>query len=142
MEHWSNKYLRIPFKDKGRSENGSDCWGLVRIIYQKELNVELPSYLEYNNTLDVRKIPSLLKVNSESDWSRVELGDEQPYDVVVLNLRNNPMHVGVVVEKGFMVHCEKGRETYHTEYTKHADWKNRIYGIFRHKKRSDGSCAV
>lgn len=39
---WSNKYLGIPFKRGGADFNGCDCWGLLRLVFERELNVVLP----------------------------------------------------------------------------------------------------
>ena len=54
---WSNDYIKVPFKDHGRTKEGSDCWGLARIIYQERLGIILPTYDEvYSDTLDRKGI--------------------------------------------------------------------------------------
>ena len=35
-------YIGIPYKDKGRTFNGCDCYGLLMLYYKKELGIEIP----------------------------------------------------------------------------------------------------
>lgn len=39
-----NAWLRIPYRDYGRGEDGSDCWGLVRIVRRALRGDLLPAY--------------------------------------------------------------------------------------------------
>ena len=38
------RYLAIPYRKGGRSWDGCDCWGLVRLILKEEKGVVLPSF--------------------------------------------------------------------------------------------------
>lgn len=130
---WVNKYIKIPFVEHGRVEEGCDCWGLIKVIYEKELGIRLPSLLEYKDTKDRISISSL--VSSEEkliQWKQIPSGEEKEFDVVVFRILNVPTHVGLVYKKGSMIHCEKGKGTYLTDYNKEHHWKKRLYGTFRH----------
>ncbi len=49
-------YLNIPFKHRGRDFTGCDCWGLIRLIYERKQGIFLPEGLdvEYENDLNIR----------------------------------------------------------------------------------------
>lgn len=129
---WVNKYIKIPFSEHGREITGCDCWGLVKIIYDKELNIVLPALLDYKDTKDRISISSLVKQEKIQDWIEISSGQEKQFDVLIFNILNVPTHVGLVYKKGMMIHCEKGKGTYLTEYNKDHSWKKRLYGIYRH----------
>lgn len=130
---WTNDYIRIPFKERGRARDGADCWGLARIIYQERLGIELPSLSDYEHTKDKVRIPDIIKAESHS-WEFIKPGDEKAYDLAVFRMVGLPMHVAVVVEQGLMIHCERGSGVYITEYYKEHQWDRRLEGFFRHAK--------
>lgn len=39
---WCREWIGIPFRDRGRSRDGVDCWGLVRLVHADRLGVYLP----------------------------------------------------------------------------------------------------
>ena len=130
---WSDKYIHIPFADHGRSKNGCDCWGLVTVIYKENFNVDLPLLLAYDNIKDVKHITDLCQNECER-WEEIPLGEERPFDVLVFNILGAPCHVGVIIEKGLVLHCEKGIGTHVSEYYKEKQWCLRIAGIYRYVK--------
>lgn len=104
---WWNKYVGIPFEEKGRTAQACDCWGLVRLIYKNELGIDLPSYDEhYRHTNDTEMIDGHINTVYTENWSHPET--PQPFDIVILKRRGIPMHVGVVTNAGNMIHCESG----------------------------------
>ena len=134
---WSNQYISVPFEEKGRTKDGADCWGLVMLIYADLLGIELPSCLDYSNTKDKLSVSSVIKDESAKNWQRIEIGQEQEFDIPVFRLSGVPMHVGVVIKPGTMIHCERGCGTYHTEYNKEKQWINRLEGFYRYAKSTD-----
>lgn len=134
-ESWTNKYISVPFVDKGRSEKGCDCWGLARLIYQKELGIDLPALLDYRDTLDRQTISNVYESESQK-WQEISLGDEKPFDLIVLKMMGFPMHVGIVFKSGFMIHCLKDVGTVVVNY-KSRQWVKRIVGFYRYDNASN-----
>lgn len=128
---WVNKYIKIPFVEHGREIDGCDCWGLIRIIYDKELGVGLPTLLQYENTKDRVSISNLVGVESKK-WVEIPLGEEKEFDVLIFRTLNIPTHVGLVYKKESMIHCEYGKGTHLSNFVKEHYWKKRLYGIYRH----------
>lgn len=109
--------MNIPFADKGRSVTGSDCWGLVRLIYMQELGIALQDYSElYDTTLDKVAIPKLVQDERQANWSSPLPGDHTEFDIIIMRMRGLPMHVGVVTKPFHMVHCSSGTNTTHEDF--------------------------
>lgn len=138
---WVNEYIRLEFKELGRSVEGVDCWGLIKLIYQDRLGIEIPSLLEYSNTKDMEEIPRLVRENAP-EWVKVEQGEEKQYDVVIFQMCSVPMHVGLVIGRNLMIHCERGSGTVVTNYKKNKQWNRRVVGFYRHAEHSNLTHAV
>ena len=124
------KYLSIPFKDRGRDENGVDCFGLVQMIYRDEFEIQLPSYIEMNeNEKDKKAICHA--INSEkklSGW--LETTNPKFGNLIILNLLGRPLHLGVMLDNSSFIHCMKGKGTI-IENTTDISWRNRINGYLK-----------
>lgn len=133
MSMWVLKYMNIPFKEKGRDFDGCDCWGLIRLIYKNELGIELPNYLEcYNTTNDREQLSKVISEESNIHWIHPAFGYEKEFDVVILNMRGVPMHIGIVTKSGFMLHCAKGINTAHEKYKNTIRWQDKVKGFARY----------
>lgn len=127
---WWNKYVGLPFIDKGRGEKGGDCWNLVMQVYKNELGIELPSYdEEYEDTHDKGNCARIV-VEEKSKW--IDVDKPQEFDVIITRIRGVPMHVGIVTKVGSMLHCSQGIGTVHEKYTS-TRWKTNIIGFARHE---------
>ena len=120
----------IPFAEKGRDIAGVDCWGLVRLFYKRELNIDLPVFLEsYRNTKDVAIAAKILE-QKEMSW--LEAAEPKSGDVVLCRMRSRPMHVGIYKHPGLMLHIEKNQSPT-IEPLGSLKWCNRVLGIYRLK---------
>ncbi len=121
------KYIGMPFKPLGRDAKGCDCWGLTRLIYKEEFGIELPS-LQYAEKFDPVELHDIM-LDESSHWIPIEKGLEKPGDVLVLRSINT--HVGVVVDRQWMIHIQSTTCACLDKF-KRVAWKKRIMGIYRH----------
>ena len=140
MTHWTEEYIGIPFKDKGRDEEGLDCWGLVYLVYLEMFGIELPTYLEDYDT--IKNLPLLKRLFVEGahsgGWVRVLPKQEKMGDVFLLPLAGVRTHVAICVEPGLMLHVTEGIDVCVEEYWSRA-WEARMKRaiIYRHPRLTD-----
>ena len=133
---WAAHYIGLPFMTRGRDHKGVDCWGLVRLVMAEQFGVALPSFTdEYDHTCNQVKISALV-AREVPRWRSIPLGEEVLGDVAVLRVRGAPMHVGMVMGDGLMLHAEKGIDSTLERYTA-ARWSQRIAGFYRYKTYLD-----
>lgn len=128
---WNEKYIQLPYISKGRTFEGVDCWGLVRLVYQHELGIQLPSYTEDYESAEHGESAGAAVRQYSQEWLNIERGKEQAFDVVVINLKGHPMHCGVVVRPGVMMHILKDSRVT-MESFEGMLWKKRVHGIYRY----------
>lgn len=132
--HWVARYVGLPFREHGRTRDGLDCWGLVRLVLAEEFNIDVPSYAErYSSTLAQDEIGAFVP-DIAAEWHDVPPGTEELGDVLVLRMRGQPMHVGLVLGGGRMLHVEQGIDSVMDDYRTRR-WDGRIIGIYRYKKQ-------
>jgi probable lipoprotein NlpC len=124
-----SRYISVPFLEKGRNWSGCDCWGLVRLFYANEYKIDLPDYLEFYKTTQDREALADLICGEKAGWQ--EVTEPQEGDVIIVNMRGVPMHVGVVTRLGYMLHCARGVGTAHERYDG-IKWRSKIVGYSRH----------
>lgn len=97
---WWAPYLDIPFVHCGRTREGIDCWGLVRLPLVEIAGVDLPS-LSYEDPKSEPKA-ALAQGHALADeviasgvFSRVE--KPQPLDVALFARRSQLVHVALFV---------------------------------------------
>lgn len=137
---WPEAYLSIPFKDRGESrEDGYDCWGLVKAIYQEQRGIILPDYAEIPAGANLTKLRAILAAARGLQWQAVPAGEEQPFDVVLMKalftvderIHSRPIHIGCVITPGTLIHIESTGVSI-AEYRRNHMLRNRVTGFFRH----------
>lgn len=136
MKAWVQEYLNLPFQDRGRTREGVDCYGLVRLIYQERLKIELPSYTEaYATTADHEEIKALVRGEAGSRWRQIELAEAVTYDGLIFRILGQPTHFGMVLDPPWFIHAVKrdrqavGR-TWLERWDAH-DWRHRLVAAVR-----------
>lgn len=100
------KYIKIPYKLKGRSFEGCDCWGLVRLVLKEEFRKELPLFTSYETVEDVKKITKLIKENQP-----IVCTERKPLpdigDIVLITFSGMLQHLGIYVGDARVLHTLK-----------------------------------
>lgn len=139
---WAEAYIGIPFSDLGRSQNGCDCWGLVRLVLAQRCGLELPSLAtsyesEAKSDAVARSIDS---ARISGEWRFIVAGHEREFDVaeMITPMRLgtawcfSPLHVGIVVSQGWLLHTERETGSLLCRY-KEQGINKRIAGFWRHR---------
>lgn len=109
MATWANAYVGIPFRERGRDRSGLDCWGLVRLVLHEQRGMELPSFGDLYAT-DGREIADLIEAH-KGIGAPIPKGTEVPFDLALCRMPYGgelvPWHVGVVVERGKLLHVAR-----------------------------------
>jgi cell wall-associated NlpC family hydrolase len=128
--HWAAEYIGIPFRDGGRDRAGLDCWGLVRLVLLERFGIEVPGLDGISSGASGEERVAGVVVAALPVWREIARGDEQPGDVVLLRLKGWPIHVGVVVMHGVMLHAIAGCDSCVERYAAPV-WTRRVVGIYR-----------
>jgi len=131
--NWTHKYVGVPFRSQGRDARGCDCWGLVRLIYWLELQIELPLYGEISATDLIAVSNNITEGYQREQWHSVEQPHE--FDVAVMRYYGKKQvgHVGVMVSQNELIHTERGFDAAIVPLT-HMTIRNRIVGFRRHEE--------
>lgn len=114
----------MPFKEKGRSKDGLDCWGLVKEVYKNELNILLNDY-SYS-TVNDRAIEDY-ELLEKSNWIKVD--KPKLYDVILF--KSSPLHVGIYLTYNKMLHTTEANGTVIESFNTIL-WINKLQGIYRY----------
>jgi cell wall-associated NlpC family hydrolase len=58
----TTKYIGIPYTNKGRGMDGADCWGLARLVYKNEFDINLLSFSdEYESSEEGEQIKDVVQ---------------------------------------------------------------------------------
>lgn len=130
MKPWWNKYVGIPYSDRGRGES-LDCFGLLIKVYKEEHGVQIFDPV-YDSRYQTMGTPQNLSTMAE--WVRVPHGQE--HDVALYSIFGSGFHVGILLPKNLMLHCMCGVGVV-TERVS-TSWNNRCLGVFRHAELWSG----
>jgi len=123
------KYIGIPFEDRGQSMESSDCYGLVRLVYKQELGLVIP---EFNSSCaDTRRIFSDYLKQISEHWDLVT-EETKPFDVIAMAYdHDHPkivQHFGIYIGNGMMLQTLKGIGAF---TIKVSEYQHYVKGIYR-----------
>ena len=124
------QFRNIPYKKDGRSYFGSDCYGICVLFNRDVLSIKLPEFLSEDVYID----ESITQVfnDKKKSFKEVKIGKEKSGDIVSLNLKGYPVHVGVIVQKGIMLHIMESKYATVENYLSNK-WTKRVNSIWRYE---------
>ena len=124
-----NYYIGLPYKDNGRDESGIDCWGLVRLFYKRELDIDLPSYTEEYSGRNDPTLADTVFEHRADNWIRIST--PEPGCVILFNIMGEPTHVGVYIGDNKFIHSRGGLDSV-VESLNNFKWRTRVEGYYRY----------
>lgn len=120
-------FLGVPYRRGGNSaENGFDCSGFTRHIFEMSLGLVLPRRVD-----DQASAPGLIKVKRE---------ELKPGDLVFFNtLKRTFSHVGIYIGEGKFIHSPRTGGEVRVEDMRYAYWSKRFTGARRAPPLADGA---
>lgn len=129
---WASRYVGIPQADHGRSELGCDCWGLARLVYARELKIDLPSYTgDYASSQERAEIAALVGTEETNGTWRPVL-EIRAFDLLLFRRGRYRSHIGVAVDARLMLHMDGQSHSCLVRFADAPSWSARFCGAFRH----------
>lgn len=124
-----NRYLGISYVHLGRTLQGLDCYGLIKLVY-KDIGFELIDLVDYDKKWS-SKGDNLFVENYQKQWERVLI--PKIFDVVLIKgTRGIANHAGLYFDSTKFLHCIKaGVVVGKFEDDK---WGKNVIGFFRLKE--------
>ena len=128
---WAADYVGIPYAPYGRSREACDCWGLVNLVWDREFGQPLPLYrgVGWHEQIGAQRLGTDALAHA-GHFDEVPAGQEQLGDGILIMLRGQPIHVGLVIAPCFMLHSLHGADSCLEAYDR-PFWSRRIKGFYR-----------
>jgi cell wall-associated NlpC family hydrolase len=137
---WAGRYVGIPFRADGADFSGCNCWGLVRLVLEREAGIVVPRHadLDASNLRGAARafLAGTRQMSAEAPFLPV-VGSPAAFDVALMTAldaraRRLPSHCGIMVDAHHLLHVEAA----HDAVIVSSDdplVRNRIVGLFRHR---------
>lgn len=130
MYRWVKKYIGIPFVSNGRTADGCDCYGLVRLVLRNEYGVTLPELSnDYTDARNIRETKKLFREHLPV-LAAEKIEGPQESAVVVITEQGWPCHLGIVAGGGYVLHTA-AKTGCVCQRLSHPDVRHRIEGYYR-----------
>jgi cell wall-associated NlpC family hydrolase len=101
---WVKKYIGIPFASNGRTREGCDCYGLVRLVLLEEYGIWLPELSgDYSSAVNIHETARLFAEQLPVLAAEKIPGPEEKA-VVVITEHGRPCHLGIAAGGGYILH--------------------------------------
>ena len=141
MRHWTDKYIGIPFVERGRDFNGCDCGGLVLLALKQELGVEALDFQEYEKAAfrrmeGYKMLGEGMRKVIKAEWLIVD--KPKPFDLVRFWYGRHPSHVGLYAGySNYFLHVEASAMFARLESLSSIAWGPRFFEFRRHRSQME-----
>jgi cell wall-associated NlpC family hydrolase len=130
MFAWVKRYVGIPFRSNGRTPDGCDCYGLVRLVLRDVYGIAVPELSgDYTDALSLRETKGLFARNRPVLLAERQ-AEPEAGSVAVINERGYPCHLGIYAGGGYLLHTTLKTGSVAQRLT-HPDLAARIEGYYR-----------
>lgn len=135
---WAGDYIGLPYIEEGNTRAGVDCFGLIDLIHTERLGGPLPQYKGLHwHTADTaikrgRNVMEIVPhaVKYASGFEEVRLDAARLGDGLMLRQRGHPIHCGLVLAPGWMIHATEDDGVCIEPYDG-LMWKHRVLACYR-----------
>jgi cell wall-associated NlpC family hydrolase len=134
---WVGRYVGIPFAPAGADLAGCNCWGLVRLVLEREAGITAPGYAEYDAG-DLLGAARAFRAGADLNgpFKRVA-GSPAAFDVALMHAlddrhRRIASHCGVMVSSHHLLHVTRACHSVVLPVD-HPLVRSRIIGFYRHQ---------
>lgn len=136
---WVTPYIGAPYRSDVRTgsiETGFNCWGLFAAVRRDVFGSSID---DYEGPLWTGKENAAGMAEAARGFAQrfteIARGQEREGDAILLRMRRYPIHIGVVVAPGIMLHIEEECDACIERYTDRI-WVNRIVAFYRDEVRA------
>lgn len=124
---WCAPYMKIPYADRGRTKEGLDCYGLIKLVNHEVFHRDVPDYV-YSSSLSSKDVAECIEEHLPLDWQKVEVPEAG--DLIMLRIAGRPWHCGLFAVPGLMLHAIDRRLS-GMDRIDSLRWSSRVMGYYR-----------
>ncbi len=123
-----NKYIGLPYKQKGYDFDGADCYGLIWLFYKNEFNKILPKYENCDTCVNAKLVESQIDV-SKMTLDAYKTNTPKTGDLVLFRFRGLVCHLGLYIDDSMVLHILRDVNAV-CEPINHGRLSKRVEGIY------------
>jgi cell wall-associated NlpC family hydrolase len=127
VKEWIGEYIGLPFLERGRTREGLDCWGLVRLVLEERYGKTLPLFDGYENHHDLDALDAIVST-SKPLINAQQIEAPRDGDLALMFVHNHPCHVGILVDERTVLHIERFSDSV---IQRLSDLRYRVEGFYR-----------
>lgn len=126
-----DKYINIPYLDKGRSLNGVDCWGIIWLIYKEEKNIILPDNMLYDRYWYKKEDKNYLIDGIKKYKNKIQVNYPfNKFDILFFYNRKRSFvdHAGIYIDENKFIHTYENKSSEVSRFSGY--WESRLWKGF------------